>query len=82
MPRKEYPFKIIASQTDKSKNFRYDLKQIDGGGNFHYLLTVENLQQKKGRYSGYIIMKTDSKFRPKLYVAVTGHIFEKPPTGR
>jgi hypothetical protein len=82
MPRKGYPFKVIDTQTDKPNNFRYDLKQVDGGGNSYYLLTVENLRQKKGRYSGYIIMKTDSKFIPKLYVAVTGHIFEKTAAGK
>jgi len=82
MPRKEYSFRIIETRANNGKNFRYDLKQIEAGDRPYYLLTVENLRQEKGRYSGSIMMKTDSKFKPRLHISVQGNIFEKPAAGK
>jgi len=82
MPRKEYSFRIIETQANHNKNFRYDLKQVNTADRSYYLLTVENLRRKNGRYSGVIVMKTDSEFKPNLTVSVMGNIFEKPATGK
>jgi len=82
MPRKEYSFRIVETQANQNKNFRYDLKQINSADRSYYLLKVENLRQKQGRYSGVIVMKTDSELKPNLTISVMGNIFEKPATGK
>ena len=76
LPEKKYPFKIVGEQATNGENFRYDLKEIDGGG---YALTVANLKKNAGRYHGLIRLKTDSRLKPEIAVTVSGDIRSPAP---
>jgi hypothetical protein len=39
---------------------------------------VENLRQEQGRYHDMIILETDSKIQPTMYVRVYGQLRKRP----
>ena len=73
VPEKRFPFKIIGVRAGNGDNIRYDLRdRQDGSGS--YLLEVENLRTSPGRYHDTIQLTTDSQIKPKITIAVYGHI--------
>ena len=74
VPLEKYPFKIVEAKPEKDGNIRVELKEDKQA----YLLTVYNLKQGKARYYDNIIVKTDSKVRPKLTISVYCNVADKP----
>jgi len=70
IPRKKYPFKIVNSRAKDGRNIRYRLETVDVDGRPAYKLVVENVKPDSGRYVDAIVLKTDSKIRPRLTVRV------------
>ena len=75
VPKKKYPFKIISTRLKKEGCIKYDLKKINGSDGHEYLLTVENIKKKKGRYFNVIYLTTDSKIKHEIKISVYGDIF-------
>ena len=78
VPQKKYPLRIVEADPKQGGNFNYRLKTVNQAGSFFYLLTVENLMQRKGRYFGTIRLKTDSKLKPMINIPVQGSIVQEP----
>ncbi len=78
IPLKKYPLRIIEAKGNQGRNFSYQLERVNKTDSSFYLLTVENLRQRKGRYSGTIHLKTDSKLKPMINIPVKGSILEGP----
>jgi len=79
IPEDKYPFEIAGTSLIRGKYVGLELREDDeskGGG---YLLTVENLRNKRGRYSDLITLKTTSKIRPEIKIKVYGNIFSNEP---
>ncbi len=76
-PREKYPFKIIKSEAKKGLNIRFKLEEVKKEKVTEYLLTVENVMNKKGRYFDTVSLKTDSKIRPEIQIKVYGNISEE-----
>ena len=76
IPQKKYPFKIIGTEVLNKKHIKYKLEKIENDNLYEYELTVENLKKTKGRYFDMILLKTDSKIRPKIKIPVTGFIID------
>ena len=79
MPDRKYTFKIIGSRSENGGKFKYKLEEDRRSGLLEYLLTVENLQNEAGSYTGSIILKTDSSIRPNINIAVIGSIYKNNP---
>ena len=77
-PNSKYSFRIVEAKADQGKNIRYTLDEPNGTGGTFYVLTVENLLQRKGNYSDIIRLKTDSQIQPMISLLVSGNIFEVP----
>ena len=77
IPKKKYPFKIISTRLKKEGCIKYDLKKINGSHGHEYLLYVENIKKKKGRYFNVIYLTTDSKIKHEIKISVYGDIFNK-----
>ena len=77
IPKKKYPFKIISTRLKKEGCIKYDLKKINSSNGHEYLLTVENIKKKKGRYFNVIYLTTDSKIKHEIKISVYGDIFNK-----
>jgi len=75
VPKKKYPFKIISTRLKKEGLIKYDLKKINGPDGHEYLLTVENIKKKRGRYFNIIYLTTDSKIKHEIKISVYGDIF-------
>jgi hypothetical protein len=78
VPQEKYPLRILEADPKQGKNFNYQLEPVNKAGSFFYVLTVENLMQRKGRYFGTIRLKTDSKLKPMINIPVQGSILEGP----
>ena len=79
IPEKKYPFEIVGTSLIRGKYVGCELREADeskGGG---YVLTVENLRNKRGRYSDLITLKTTSKIRPEIKISVYGNILSNEP---
>lgn len=76
IPKEKYPFRILETRARSGKDIRFNLKETEGS---EYLLTVENLMKKKGRYRDTIYLKTDSKIKPEIRISVKGNISESKP---
>ena len=81
IPRKEYPFKIVATKAQAGEHIRYQLEEEKQSGSVAYLLTVENLKKDKGRYYDTIELTTDSRHRQKIQIKVYGQISDPAPKG-
>jgi hypothetical protein len=74
VPKKKYPFEIIADSAKKGTYFDYKLEKMDASQGKGYVLTLENLKKEKGRYYDTIFLKTDNKIRPVININVYGSI--------
>ena len=74
IPNDEYPFLITDVLAYRGKEIRWDLQKVEKSGKKMYVLTVENLREKKGRYNDIILLKTDSKYLPKIYITISARI--------
>lgn len=77
IPEKKYPFAVKAVKADKGENITYTLKENKKGEYIEYLLSIENISKKKGRYFDTIQIETDSKISPTIKIKVFGNITEK-----
>jgi len=77
IPEKKYPFTVKEVKADKGENISYTLKENKKGDYIEYLLNIENISKKKGRYFDTITIETDSKISPTLKIKVFGNIMEK-----
>jgi hypothetical protein len=77
MPKEKYPFKITGSRARQGKYFKFELSEQMQAGELQYVLVVENIRQKKGRYADVIYLDTDSKIRPRIQVQVLGYLYEQ-----
>lgn len=75
VPEKRFPFKIVDVQARKGNDIRYDLAERPDGSK-GYLLTVENLRDRPGRYYDAIRITTDNRAHPTITIAVYGHILK------
>lgn len=75
VPEKRFPFKIVDVQARNGRHIRYDLAERPDGSN-GYLLTVENLRDRPGRYYDAIQITTDNRSHPTITIAVYGYILE------
>lgn len=73
-PEKAYPFKIISHRAQRGQHIRYTLQEQQNSDRTRYLLEVENIKTKPGRYVDTIVLDTDSDIRPKLTVKVYGYL--------
>lgn len=78
VPKDKYPFKIISTKAKNGKNIRYHIDEIQKQGKKGYLLTVENLQQEKGRFFDKISLRTDSSILSEISINVYGEIRDTP----
>jgi hypothetical protein len=78
LPSEKYPFKILAVKAMNGQTIKFNLENNQKEDKPGYMLIVENLMEKPGRYYDTIQLKTDSKLKPFLTVKVYGNIFEKP----
>jgi hypothetical protein len=74
----KYPFEILSVNALDGQHIKFNLEKNQKEDKPGYMLTVENLMEKQGRYYDTIHLKTDSKLKPFLTVKVYGNIFEKP----
>ena len=74
IPEKKYPFKIVGSNTANTKNIRFTLEETKMSEGKGYILNIENLKKDQGRYYDMIALKTDSKIKPIITIAVYGNI--------
>ncbi|MBW2117488.1 MAG: hypothetical protein JRH09_06145 [Deltaproteobacteria bacterium] len=79
IPEKKYPFEIVGTSLIRGKYVGCELKEADASGGGGYVLTVENLRNRRGRYSDLITLKTTSKIRPEIKIKVYGNIFSNEP---
>ena len=77
IPEKKYPFKILDARAQDGKNINIQLAEIKKSSGPAWVLNVENLRQKTGRFYDTIILKTDSKVKPQLDVRVYGYLRER-----
>ena len=76
VPSEKHAFQILGPAQRETNEFRYTLSKTDEPGTDSYLLTVENKQEKPGRYFGTIVLKTDSIARPNIKITVHGYVTE------
>ena len=79
IPKDKYPFEIVGIHLLRGKYVGYQLRKVEDSKGGGYVLSVENLSNKKGRYSDRILLKTTSTIRPELKIKVYGNIFSKEP---
>ena len=79
IPEDKYPFEIVGTSLIRGKYVACELREDGGSKKGGYLLTVENLRNKRGRYSDLITLKTTSKIRPEIKIKVYGNIFSNEP---
>jgi len=81
-PSGKHPFKITGVRARNGRYIDYRLEtKRNGNGRAEYLLQVENRRRKPGRYSDTVILDTDNKIRPQLFVRVFGHLKSRPDAG-
>jgi len=78
IPKKKYPFKIIALKANNGNNIRYRLEDIQPPNSKGYLLTVENIKNVPGHYFDTISLKTDSRIQPEIKIKIWGNIRKNP----
>jgi len=71
VPNAQYPFVITEVLAYKGDEIKWDLQEVDKSGKRTYILNVESLRKKKGVYNDVILLKTDSKYLPKIYITVS-----------
>jgi hypothetical protein len=76
IPEASHPFKIVSTRVKTGEYIRYSLKDQPTADPKSYLLTVENILGKKGRYFDTIYLKTTSPLHPELKISVYGNIIE------
>lgn len=74
IPKQGYPFAIKGIKVDEGKFIRYELEPKDLNGNKHWVLRIENTQNKKGRYLDVLYIQTDSELKPVIPIPITGLI--------
>jgi hypothetical protein len=74
IPEDKYPFEIVGTDLIRGKYVSCQLREVDASEGGGYVLSVENLRDRGGRYSDMIILKTTSKIRPELKIKVYGNI--------
>jgi hypothetical protein len=74
----KYPFEILSVNALDGQHIKFNLEKNQKEDKPGYMLIVENLMEKQGRYYDTIQLKTDSKLKPFLTVKIYGNIFEKP----
>jgi len=79
IPEKKYPFKIVGTSLIRGKYVGCELREVDASEGGGYALSVENLRNRRGRYSDLITLKTTSKIRPEIKIKVYCNIFSKEP---
>lgn len=77
MPKKKYPFKITGSRARQGKFIKFELSEQTQAGKLRYVLAVENIRQKKGRYADTIYLDTDSRIKPRIQISVVGYLYEQ-----
>jgi hypothetical protein len=81
IPEKKYRFAISGVEAQKGDNIRFELSETKNPEGSGYVLTIENLKKKKGRYFDVITLNTDSRIQPKIKLSVYGNILENRPKG-
>jgi len=59
-----------------------ELKEVRISEREAYILIVENLKKRQGRYRDTIYLKTDSKIKPEIKIRVYGNILETHQKGK
>ena len=76
IPDKKYLFKIVGVSAKNGKNINFRLEETKDTKGTRYLLSIENMKKKKGRYKDIVFLKTDSKIRPEIKISIHGNITE------
>ncbi len=79
IPEDKYPFEITGTSLIRGKYVGCELREVDASEGGGYVLSVENLRNRRGRYSDLITLKTTSKIRPEIKIKVYGNIFSDEP---
>jgi hypothetical protein len=74
----QYPFTITEAKAKDGQNIRFNLSETTLANRKGYVLNIENLMKKEGRYADTIILTTDSSIRPTLAIGVYGFIKARP----
>ena len=76
VPNPKYPFKITGTTTSTSPKFYHRLEKVEGKE--EYVLSVRNMDNKPGSYSGSVNLITDSPYQRTISIAVYGRILSTP----
>jgi hypothetical protein len=71
-PESKYPFHIVEIVSDDALSGKISVRMEQQKG--IYLVIVNNLMTRPGKYSGRILLKTDNPRRPELTLYVIGRI--------
>ena len=68
------PLKITGVVNELPDHIKWRLNEIKPG--YSYMLTVEDISQKTGNFSGHLIVQTDQPQKPEIVIIVNGYIEE------
>ena len=74
----QYPFTILKVSAKDGQNIKFNLTETTLANRKGYVLSIENLMKKEGRYADTIYLTTDSSIRPTLTIGVYGYIKASP----
>jgi hypothetical protein len=77
-PEEQYPFAITKVTAKDGQNIKYNLTETTLANRKGYVLSIENMMKKEGRYVDTIDLTTDSSIRPTLSIGVYGFIKARP----
>ena len=78
-PRPASAIRINRVKAKKGNNIRVELSKSNNPEGSRYVLTIENLKKKSGRYYDVVTIKTDSSVQPEIKLSVYGNILDKKP---
>lgn len=74
VPDKKHPFALTGIRAKHGDNIKYRYKEIKTGNNVQYKIYIENACKQAGMYFDTLYLKTDSKLKPVIRIAVYGNI--------
>lgn len=79
LPLEGHPFAIKEIKAREDRFLHYEIKPLKKSSGVNgYQLLVENTKKDAGNYRDTIMIKTDSKHKPVLYIPVYGRIHNPP----
>lgn len=74
--KEKYPFKIESLRAKYGQYIKYRLDEQKNQKHPVWIITTENIREKRGQYNDELILKTNSDIMPAIRIRVFGRIID------